>query len=65
MGREFEILSSTLENAEGEVEAKKLANGKWRITLTVKPDTIKPGAAIVVTTSVALQHTISIRVGEE
>ena len=52
-GRDFEVVSATLENAEGEVETKKLADGKWRITLTVQPDTIKPGASIVVTTSVA------------
>ena len=59
-GREFEGVSAKLENAEGGVEAKRLADGKWRITLTVKPDTIKPGASIVVTTSVASHAALSI-----
>jgi len=59
-GRDFEVVSAKLENADGEVEARKLADGKWRITLTVQPATIKPGASIVVATSVASHATLSI-----
>ena len=51
-GRDFEVVSAKLENADGEVEARKLADGKWRITLTVQPSTIKPDATIRIETSI-------------
>lgn len=59
-GRDFEIVSARLENAEGSVEIKKLVGGKWQIKLSIQPDSIKPDASVFVTTSVCVQEIISI-----
>lgn len=56
-GRAFEVLSAKMENAEGKVAFKKLAEGAWRIKLTVQPDTIQPGASIIIKTSIESQDT--------
>ena len=61
-GRAFEVLSGTLENADGKVETSKLADGKWQVKLTIRPDSIKPGASVVLKTSIAAQEIIAIPV---
>ncbi len=59
-GRAFEILSATLDKADGKVEFNKRADGKWQIKLTVLPDSIKHDAVIIFKTSQEAQETITI-----
>jgi hypothetical protein len=59
-GRAFEIFSATLEHADGKVETKKLADGKWQIKFTVQPDSIPSGAMLRVATSCTQQPAIKI-----
>ena len=59
-GRAFEVVSAKLENAEGQVETKKLAEGKWQVKLMIQPSTIKPDAAIMIETSIISQGGVAI-----
>ena len=59
-GRTFDVLSSCLENAEGETEAVRIAEGKWRIRLSLKPGSIKPHASLQLKTSVESCKTITV-----
>ncbi|MBN2162436.1 MAG: DUF1573 domain-containing protein [Pontiellaceae bacterium] len=61
VGRAFEITSAKLENADGQVEFKKLADGKWQLKLKIQPSTIKPDASIVIKTSIEAQEAITIQ----
>ncbi len=51
-GRPFEILSAQLENTEGAVESKKLADGKWQIKLSIQPGSIAAESCLRVITSI-------------
>jgi hypothetical protein len=62
-GRSFNVLSAHLEQADGKVDAQKLADGKWTVTLSVQPGSIQPEAFIIIKTSIESQSTISIPVG--
>jgi hypothetical protein len=59
-GRAFEILSANLENAEGTVTTKKLAEGKWQVRLSIQPDSIQPNATLRIKTSIESHGTITI-----
>lgn len=59
-GRPFDVLSSVLENAEGAVAAKKLADGNWQVSLTVQPSTIKSTSCICIQTSLESPNTVVI-----
>ena len=64
-GRPFEVLTSRLEKAEGEIEASKLSDGKWRIRLLVNPASIQSSASLQLTTSIDSCETIEIRLGSK
>lgn len=59
-GRPFEILSATLENADGSVKIKKLTKGKWQCLIAIMPDAVKPNAVLRVETSGSAQLVIAI-----
>lgn len=58
--RTFVVLSATLESADGTVAFKKLAEGKWKITLNIQPSTIRSDSSVVIKTSLESQDTIII-----
>ena len=59
-GRAFDLLSAELKDAEGTVSFKKLSEGKWQLSLTVQAETVAPGAAVEVKTSLKSQSLIRI-----
>jgi len=59
-GRAFDLLSAELKNAEGTVSFKKLSDGKWQLSLTVQAESVAPGAAVEVKTSLKSQALIRI-----
>jgi hypothetical protein len=59
-GRSFKIFSAKLENANGEVETTKLADGKWQVMLSIQPASIKADASIIIKTSIESQDTVTL-----
>ncbi|MDF7801992.1 DUF1573 domain-containing protein [Pontiellaceae bacterium B1224] len=56
-GRTFEVFSAKLAKGEGSVVIKRLADDRWQLKLMVQPDTIQPGASIIIKTSIESQDT--------
>jgi hypothetical protein len=59
-GRAFDLLSAELKDAEGTVSFKKLSEGKWQLSLSVQAESVAPGAAMEVRTSLESQALIRI-----
>ncbi len=59
-GRAFEVLSAKLEAAEGSVEIKKLAEGRWQLRVAVVPDSLPAASALQVQTSCKGQSKITV-----
>ncbi|NLX25041.1 MAG: hypothetical protein GXY61_03640, partial [Lentisphaerae bacterium] len=59
-GRAFDLLSAELKDAKGTVSFKKLSDGKWQLSLSVQAESVAPGAAVVVKTSLESQALIRI-----
>ena len=60
-GRAFDLLSAELKDAEGTVSFKKLSEGKWQLSLSVQAESVAPGAALEVKTSLESQALIRIQ----
>jgi hypothetical protein len=59
-GRAFDVLSARLENVEGSVEIKKLADNQWRLKIIISPSKIQLGGKLTVETTCPLQPVIEI-----
>lgn len=59
-GRAFDILSAELLNAEGSVETKRISDDRWQCSLSILSASLKPGAALQVTTSCPDQPSFSM-----
>ncbi|MBN2685379.1 MAG: DUF1573 domain-containing protein [Pontiellaceae bacterium] len=59
-GRAFDLLSAELKDAEGTVSFKKLSADKWQLSLSVQAESVAPGAAVEVKTSLESQPLIRI-----
>lgn len=59
-GRPFDILSAELGNADGSVETQKLADGRWQVKVSVRPNSIQPDAGLSVKTTCSLQAVVGI-----
>lgn len=57
-GRSFDIVSASLENAEGSVATERLVDGKWRIRLSVQPKSIVNGSVLHIRTSLEAQSVL-------
>ncbi len=60
--RSFDVLSFRFANTEGLVEANRLADGKWQLSLWIDSSSIQNGARLIVETNCAQQSIIEIPV---
>ncbi|WP_372808299.1 DUF1573 domain-containing protein [Pontiella sp.] len=56
----FDVLSAKVENAEGTATAEKVAEGKWKIKLTLAPGDVGSNALLRVGTSCRLQPDVVV-----
>ena len=59
-GRDFELVTTDLINAEGDLISQKLSCGKWRIQLLLKPESITSAASLQIETSLDVCKHINI-----